>query len=283
MPGNRSEAGSGSTAGPSTATRRTRTAQATRSPGSEGSGWVSLGEASRLLGISPGTLRRWADAGRLPVFTTPGGHRRFPRQALRALLPASRPRRPSLARLGASPERIARAYRPRRHPPAEAAGPDPILGRLSDEDRTRFRERGRRLVGLLLEHLDAPDRETRALTLQEARQVAAEHGRVLADLGLSLTDAVAAFLRFRTPFLTELAALARRRNLDTREATVLLTDADRATDSLLVAMMTGHTLATGQRLVETGRLGRSRARGSHAGDGPSRGIDATRRVDSAEG
>lgn len=217
------------------------------------SSWVGLGEASRLLGISPGTLRRWADEGRVPVFTTPGGHRRFPRRALRALLPAARIARPSLARLGASPDRIARAYRPRRRPPATAAEPDPILARLSEEERVRFRERGRRLVGLLIEHLDATDRAGRDLSLQEARQVAAEHGRVLAELGLSLTDAVAAFLRFRAPFLAELATLARRRNLDTREATILLTDADRATDALLVAMMTGHTLAAGKRLVDAGR------------------------------
>lgn len=228
-----------------------------RSVPADRSGWVGLGEASRLLGISPGTLRRWADEGRVPVFTTPGGHRRFPRQALRALLPSARPRRPTLARLGATPERIARAYRPRRPTAAAEPQPDPILARLSEDERARFRERGRRLVGLLIEHLDAPDRASRDLALQEARQVAAEHGRVLAGLGLSLTDAVAAFLRFRAPFLAELATLARRRSLDTREATVLLTDADRATDALLVAMMTGHTLATGQRLVEEGRRPRS--------------------------
>src|SRR5450759_1195542 len=72
--------------------------------------WVGLGEASRLLGIAPGTLRRWADAGRVPVFTTPGGHRRFSRSTINALLPAARTRRPALARLGASPERMARAY-----------------------------------------------------------------------------------------------------------------------------------------------------------------------------
>lgn len=271
MPTHLPEARSGSTADPATSGRE-RPAGRPRRAATDRSAWISLGEASRLLGIAPGTLRRWADEGRLPVFTTPGGHRRFPRQALRALLPAPRPRRPTLARLGASPERIARAYRPRRHPPAEAAGPDPILGRLSEEERARFRERGRRLVALLVEHLDAPDRDTRNLSLQEARQVAAEHGRVLANLGLSLTDAVAAFLRFRTPFLTELAALARRRNLDTREATVLLTDADRATDALLVAMMTGHTLATGQRLVAGRRLvegvrrGQGRPGGGSAGE-----------------
>ena len=57
----------------------------------QSSSWIGLGEASRLLGIAPGTLRRWADEGRIPVFTTPGGHRRFARSTLSALLPAARP------------------------------------------------------------------------------------------------------------------------------------------------------------------------------------------------
>src|SRR5665811_1743041 len=76
--------------------------------------WVGLGEASRMLGIASGTLRRWADDGRIPVFTTPGGHRRFSRTTIGALLPVARPHRPALTRLGASPERMARAYRTRR-------------------------------------------------------------------------------------------------------------------------------------------------------------------------
>ena len=39
--------------------------------------WLTLGQAAKYLGISESTLRKWADAGRLPAFSTPGGHRRF--------------------------------------------------------------------------------------------------------------------------------------------------------------------------------------------------------------
>lgn len=52
-----------------------------------GSGWMSIHEASNLMGVSPATLRRWSDAGRIRTFTTPGGHRRFSRAAVDALLP----------------------------------------------------------------------------------------------------------------------------------------------------------------------------------------------------
>jgi molybdopterin-binding protein len=34
-----------------------------------------MGEAARLLGVSPDTVRRWADQGRLETTRTSGGHR----------------------------------------------------------------------------------------------------------------------------------------------------------------------------------------------------------------
>lgn len=196
-----------------------------------------------MLGIAPGTLRRWADDGRVPVFTTPGGHRRFPREALRGLLPANRTRRPTLSRLGTSPERIARAYRAR--PGGIPAQARPWVADLPPEAREAFRERGRDLVRLLLEHLDATTRVEAANRLRQAAGLAASYGRESAQLGASLSETVERFLSFRAPFVAELAALARKRGLDTREATALLADAEAATDRLLVGLMTGHTAGSG--------------------------------------
>jgi excisionase family DNA binding protein len=39
-------------------------------------------QAARYLGISLATLRRWADAGHLAYYRTPGGQRRFSREQL---------------------------------------------------------------------------------------------------------------------------------------------------------------------------------------------------------
>lgn len=222
----------------------------------QSSTWIGLGEASRLLGIAPGTLRRWADDGRIPVFTTPGGHRRFARTTLSALLPAARTRRPSLARLGASPERMARAYHARARaggPPADgtAVAGRPWIAALADDVRDAFRARGRELVALLLEHLDAPDADHATETLRAASELAAAYGREAATLGASLSEAVEGFLWFRSAFVDELGALARRRGLDTREATALLAEAEAATDRLLVSMMTGHAIAIGLRQAST--------------------------------
>ncbi len=54
--------------------------------------WLTLSAASKLLGVHPATLRQWADAGQVPSYRTPGGHRRFDADELRTfLLQASTP------------------------------------------------------------------------------------------------------------------------------------------------------------------------------------------------
>ncbi len=44
--------------------------------------YITTGEAATLLGVSPKTVARWANEGKLPHITTLGGHRRFPKQEL---------------------------------------------------------------------------------------------------------------------------------------------------------------------------------------------------------
>jgi excisionase family DNA binding protein len=39
-------------------------------------------QAASAVGVSAGTIRRWADAGTLESLRTPGGHRRFSREQL---------------------------------------------------------------------------------------------------------------------------------------------------------------------------------------------------------
>ena len=47
---------------------------------------MTLGQAAKYLGIAQSTVRVWTDSGRLPVFYTPGGHRRFLRSDLDAFI-----------------------------------------------------------------------------------------------------------------------------------------------------------------------------------------------------
>jgi diguanylate cyclase (GGDEF)-like protein/excisionase family DNA binding protein len=59
----------------------------------DGDAWLRLSEAAAVLGVSLNTLRRWSDSGRLPCYRSPGGHRRYRRTDIEALL-----RRQSAAR-----------------------------------------------------------------------------------------------------------------------------------------------------------------------------------------
>ena len=47
--------------------------------------FVTRSEVSKLLGVSPNTVTRWAREGRLPCQVTLGGHHRFERELVERL------------------------------------------------------------------------------------------------------------------------------------------------------------------------------------------------------
>jgi excisionase family DNA binding protein len=56
----------------------------------DGREWFTLGQAAAFLGAAQSTVRKWADAGRVRAFYTPGGHRRFRRTDLEDFLAGPR-------------------------------------------------------------------------------------------------------------------------------------------------------------------------------------------------
>ena len=205
--------------------------------------WLSLGPASRLVGVDPDTLRRWADEGRIEVYVTPGGHRRFDREAVEALVLGRRPGSRPLASLGASPERLARAYR-RSYASDAAAGPVPAA---DTAERERYRHDGRRLVEALVAHLDADPADDVERTRSEAEATALvdDLARRLAASGTSLTEAVGLFVAARRPFLDELTGLGRRRALDAARLARLYEDASGLLDRLLLRLIATFQAAAG--------------------------------------
>lgn len=49
------------------------------------SGWMTLRQASELLGAHTNTIRRWVDSGAIGSYRTPGGHRRLAQHDVQAL------------------------------------------------------------------------------------------------------------------------------------------------------------------------------------------------------
>jgi excisionase family DNA binding protein len=196
---------------------------------------LSLGPASRLVGVDPDTLRRWANEGRVEVFVTPGRHRRFDRRALERLASPGRRETPSLASLGASPERLTRVYR--RSYAGEVPGRRTTVDTATD--REGYRRDGRRLVEALIAHLDTDrrDEEARRQTEAEAVALVDAFARRLRAGGMSLTEGIALFMTGRRPFLAELARLGRRRTLDPARLEELYADATGLLDRLLLRLV----------------------------------------------
>jgi excisionase family DNA binding protein len=202
---------------------------------------LPLGAAARLLGVDPDTLRRWADEGRVPAFTTPGGHRRFDRRALERLMSARRTGPTNgLAGVGSSQDRLSAAYR-RRYGETHGGRLDPRAHVPADE-RDAFRETGRRLVDALVRHLDETG-PGRALAERDAIDLAAHLGERLALNGVPLADGVAMFVAARRPFLAELSVVARRRGVDSLRIGNLYDVSTGLLDRLLLAFVAAHEAA----------------------------------------
>ena len=214
-------------------------ALATRAPAD----WVSLGPASRLVGVDPDTLRRWADDGRVRAYATPGGHRRFSQADLERLAAGRRAVRRPLAELGATPGRVTRAYvrayRADKTPPA--------LDRLEVDARSELRAEGRRLVAVLLAYLDVTRTADGERWESEALDLIGATARRLADAGATPTEAVAIYLRARRPLLGEIGALGRRRALDATQLAALFERAVGLLDRLLLHLVATHADLESQR------------------------------------
>ncbi|HEX2141329.1 MAG TPA: helix-turn-helix domain-containing protein [Candidatus Limnocylindria bacterium] len=200
--------------------------------------WLPLGAASRLLGVGPDTLRRWADSGQVESYTTPGGHRRFLRSSLEAMVNAPRRSRYGVARLAGSAGTISGDVHRRVARVGEAA--QPWQARLNKEQRDDFRRWGQRTFQLVIDYVAAGRRAERELLLSEAEKMGALYGAEASRAGLSLAEAVEAFLFYRSPVLEAIGSHLRRRAADVSDVTVAYREATAAIDEVLNALVSSY-------------------------------------------
>ncbi len=153
---------------------------------------LTLTQAARFLGVHPSTLRRWADSGEIRYLRTPGGHRRFLEEDLRAFLGAREQREhPAESKTFAKSLII----QTRQEMTTESVSGESWHTAFGESDRVARRESGQRLVGLALQYtMRTTGREP---ILKEARRIGRGYGQDAAQRGLSLVDTVQAFLFFR--------------------------------------------------------------------------------------
>ncbi len=192
--------------------------------------WLTLHDASALMRVAPSTLRRWADAGKIPTQRTLGGHRRFSRTALLALLiPAPDAAPPATIYPGGwivdsrEMERQSWHHRLATMPPAAE----------------HMRGLGQRLLGLLIQHVNSHEDHSRFM--DEARAVGATYGVEARDAGISMHDLVEAFLFFRRVFSQVTAPIpGLTQPNDLAEANILHARIANFMDAILLGAVAGY-------------------------------------------
>jgi excisionase family DNA binding protein len=201
--------------------------------------WLSIHDACRFLGVDQSTLRRWSDAGKVPVFRTPGGHRRYAEDDLRRLV-GEGPRRQERARinrqtltdrsLSGYEEEYLRSARERRWFKA-----------YSPATQEEHRRLGRRLVDLAIRYASAqPEAVDRGSYLSEGQQIGEHYGRSGAIAGLSGGETVEAFLFFRYPVVRAVMGMIEEEGLAAKRAARVFIEIGYFMDQVLIATVRGH-------------------------------------------
>jgi excisionase family DNA binding protein len=155
--------------------------------------WMSLGEAAELLGVHSSTVRNWADQGVLPVHRTQGGHRRFLRKEIELWVESQRM---SNEEDSASMFRNALGYA--RIQIIEGQIEREVWYQKLDKNaRIAYRHSGRTLMQGLMKSQGADDESAK----KEARAIGSDYGSIGRRYGLSLIEAIQAFLFFRNVLL----------------------------------------------------------------------------------
>jgi len=195
---------------------------------------VSISEASHILGVNEATLRQWTDEGKLKAFITPGGHRRYSRADLRKFTTSSR-KTLGIKDLAVEIGDTSKLHRE--------------IARKFLEDNPSFRQPGpgfnkhladlgRSLLALVVKYVGEPS--TRQEMISAAREIGTGFGSTLAEMGLPLTDSVAAFLSHRDPFMKAAIHLISKREQVSGSIMEAIPLANRFIDEALVSMIAAH-------------------------------------------
>ena len=172
--------------------------------------WVTLRRACEILGVDESTLRRWADSGRLRVYRTPGGHRRFSLVNLEEMVSGE-----ARHRNAEEIERLAVA-KVRRQLQRARQQHESWYENLSPANRQRLRDLGHRLIEMVGEYLER--RSRRGNLLDEALEIGGAYGRILIEAGLPLPGAVGAYIGFRKSLDETTRQMAARESLPMEDA-----------------------------------------------------------------
>ena len=203
--------------------------------------FISISEASRILGVSETALRHWTDEGKIKAFITPGGHRRYEITELKRFIGAQ-PKTPGIKQLVAELENTTALHREIVRSDGHGAGHGP---RFDDDAVKQLADLGRRLHYAIISYVNKP--RQREATLELAREIGSGFGKTLAALELPLTDSVTAFIRHRGPIMDAVTQTMKHHeavNERVAEAPALVA---RVMDEALLALVAAHQHAANNK------------------------------------
>lgn len=152
---------------------------------------LTLKAAAELLDIHPATLRRWADNGDVLVMVTPGGHRRFPVSEIERL---AQLRGAGGEADGLAAHLVETTFARAREGISDQPQRD-WLTSMNDEQRTRMREMGHRVMSLLADFVARDENDESVV--QQASEIGREYAMATRTIGLELAGVLEATSFFR--------------------------------------------------------------------------------------
>jgi excisionase family DNA binding protein len=199
--------------------------------------WLEIAQAAVILRVHPSTLRRWADAGKIPHRRTISGRRQFERAAIEHthfdMLPV---RSPDVIELIESRTRDFTSQ----HTQDLSKWQQGWFTRLSEEQRLIFRYSGQRLLGLLMQYISRSDNAN--TFLEEAKRIAKDYGKIFFSVGLSVSQTAETFLYFRRSILESMQATAGLTGHDDQDGQRIFIRTSDFFDALLVSTIESYAL-----------------------------------------
>ena len=197
------------------------------------SSWKSLSEAAQIIGVHSSTLRRWADDGLIEFVRTPGGKRKFQEHALEEFI--ERHRHHHQQALALSNLEDAAITKTRENLRSLGLSQQTWYIDLTDEQRTRMRNTGNRLVALMLQFCARSLGQD--VFLDEARQITREYGRICYATGFTVSECINTFLLFRRPMINAIHATSSLQGMSSEEDHRLFERMTVFLDEIMVTMV----------------------------------------------
>jgi excisionase family DNA binding protein len=217
-----------------TASSRPTFSRQEQSQPSEDGRWLSIDAACKILGVDQSTLRRWSDSGKIPVFRTPVGHRRYSEDDLRSFMQGEQRPRRRMSRQLLTTMSLSGYERDYLHEATTHSWYHAYdAGTLAE-----LRPLGRQMVDLTIRYISG--RGARDELLERGQAIGRQYGYYSSRVGLSTTDALEAFLFFRRPVIHAVIQYIEEENLNTSRAARILNELTDFTDRVLVSTTTAH-------------------------------------------